>query len=141
MVDPVEILRTILLADPGVVAQVADRVAESLVPPTEVAYMPRKCIRIMVDSVAPCSMPVLNMRISFHCFGGEPGFKQAWEVAGAVYDCLKRSGVNMVTITGGDAFYYMANCTCVGRPVTEPVTAWPRVDSEWMFTFGEEVAP
>lgn len=139
MIDPIETIRTILLSDTAIANLVGDDIWDGYVPPSLTPYMPKKSILILCDS-APMSplIPVIFIRAIFWCFGEEPGFSAAWQVARAIYDCLIRGGNRIVHTTDGDVYYYTSDCITVGREVTEPTTGWPRVVCEYLFQFYEE---
>lgn len=140
MIDVGEVIRTILLADAGVAAQAGTRVYAYQVPPSAVPNMPQKCvvIRPFGRPVNPL-VPALEWKVTFTCFGAEPGFVQAWEVARSVYDALRIGGNELVAVTGGDAYYYRSDCENTGFAVREEQVNWPRVDIIFGFTFWENV--
>lgn len=141
MINPPETVRSILLANVGITGQVGANVWCGLVPPNMVQTMPFKSIAVFVDGLPQSPLvPVLQFRAVLWCMGAEPGFNESWDVARAVHDGLKRGGTEIQAVTGGNVYFYMSDCLCPGREVTDPVTHWPRVVAEYLFTLYETIS-
>ena len=140
MIDVTEAIRTYMLLQAGIVAQVGTNVFGYQVPPNKVASMPTKCVCIMADSGPQIPLvPVLQWRVIFRCYGAEPGFVEAWEVARAVFDLFRRGGDEIIPVTGGNVYFYRSDCENAGYIVREPEVDWPRVDIAFSFVFSENV--
>lgn len=130
MIDPVAVIRTHLLSFMG--AQVGTRVFGLQLPTQEVAAMPRKCVVLVVDGMPAVSLvPRLDIRATFHCYGASN--VEAYEVARALHDGLKRGGSAMI----GATFFYAADVMDSGSFVLEPETKWPRFVCLYSFVFSE----
>jgi len=134
MTDPIQILRTFMLAQAGITAQVVTRIWGEVTPPNEVSAMPRKAIRLVVSMEGPESplIPALVGRATIICYGASQ--LEAWEVAGAVYDALRRGGMTAVP---GVANLYRLDCEQAGSFMYEPQSDWPRVTQMWSFVMEE----
>ena len=139
MIDIAEVIRTYLLSKAAITAQVGTNVFGWQVPPNFVASMPAKCICIKADGGPQIPLvPVLGWRVTFRCYGGEPGYLEAWEVARAIYDTLRRGGDEMVTVADGDVYFYRSDCESPGFAIREPQVDWPRVDIVFSMVFSED---
>jgi hypothetical protein len=140
MINPCECVRAILLANVPLVALVGDRIWCDQIPPDDVKNMPMRSLRIYCHGIEYSALvPSLAYEVRIMAFGNFPGYKEAWDVQRAVYDCLKRGGGEMIAVTGGNVYYYESDCLNPGDPINEPVVNWPRVDTEWLFFFNEDI--
>lgn len=136
MIDAVASIRAIALSHAGVTALIAQRVWGEYIPAPEVALMPRKSIRLLVDTgpSAP-GLPYVNCMARFHCYGAT--VIEAWEVARALYDALVRQGEETIVVGGANVLYFMSNDEAWGAYVPEPETDWPRVIASYSFSLSE----
>jgi len=130
MISLFEMVREYLLDQPTIVGEVVARVWGLTTPTAEVNAMPRKAIRITIDTEPVQSLPTIRFRANLHCYGAN--IVEAEALSGIVYDAIKRSG--SIGVALHDDTYCLYLCHCV-RPTSllyEALSEWPRADSTWL---------
>lgn len=136
MIDAVSTVRAIVLSHVGVTGLIAQRMWGEYMPAPEVALMPRKSVRLLVDAgPSTPGLPYVNCMARFHCYGATA--IEAWEVARAIYDALVRQGEETIAVGGANVLFYMSNDESWGSYVPEPETDWPRVVASYSFALSE----
>lgn len=134
--NPITAIRTMLLADTDVAAEVGTRVFGQELPRGQTEAMPQKCLVVTsVGGIDPAAyIPVGHVRLDVRCYGKTP--READSVWVDVYDALKY----LERAVHGTTLLHSAQMEGGPRSLRDPDAGWPFTLSTWVLRYGEEAA-